>query len=63
MPIVASHAAVADEGETAEGINIDDILNFKSFNLGPGTVKDKRRKLDAYKEQLLNDHNSYKNCQ
>lgn len=38
-------------------------MSFKDFNLGTGTVKDKRRKLEAYKLKLLTDDGAYKSCQ
>lgn len=51
------------EGRAFDSIGDGDDLNFKSFNLGHGTVKDKRRKLDAYKQKLLFDEQSYRQCQ
>ena len=48
------------EGRAFDGFGDGDELNFRQFNLGYGTVKDKRRRLDAYKQKLLVDEGSYR---
>jgi len=53
MPPTLGENSENQEKEFSFGKN--QKFTLKEFNLGQGTVKDKRRKLEAYKQKLLTD--------
>jgi len=55
--------SIGSARRTSNGDPKEEDLNFNNFNLGHGTFKQKRKRLEDYKKKILNDDVAYAQCQ